>query len=332
VSLETAIIVATALLCTLPFGWWLSRSSTANRTSAHPARRVTTADRQSLLTELKVILLRGETRASEAERVMRSSTTNELRREGLGPAEVEQLSDVAVESLWLVHQLAFGSDAEASAAMARLPHDARAGWAKIRAKVKRERDSESRKVAERTWIERHGEEYDRLTLVASGGPAIARWLSEQGPTVWHSVGLALRPERVGYAPWLWLSEQPALDRATAAGLFLRSNPREALAWDPADVTGARRDQLALLRRLAKRLVADDFSQRSFGLAGTGRKAYFEAQDKALGEVGRLPWAKLPRHALGPIDGADARTAFVVDGTRVRKRVDLAPYISGQRRP
>ncbi len=331
-SLDTAIIIATALLMTLPIGWWVSRASRPSPPPT-PVRVLTKQERSALVTELRVVLMRGDGRGSEAERVMRSSAMKELRREGLGPAELDGLTDAAMHSLWMCHRLAFGSDAEAAKIVATLPAEARANWSKIRAKVKRERETEARREAEDAWIRTHPDEYDRLTTAASGGPAITNWLGTQGPTVWHAIAPRLLPERIGWGPWLWLAEQDDLDRATAIAMFLKAQPVRVLSWRDADVTGPRRDQLMLLRRLARRLADEDFEQRSFSTSAESRSAYFEAQQSTLRAVGELPWAKLSRHALGPMDGLEARTQFVVEGgSRVRRRIDLAPYVSGQRRP
>jgi len=331
VSLETAIIIATALIMTLPIGWWVSRSSRNQGEDVREPRKLTRDEREDLVKELRVVVMRGVGRGTESERVLLNATMRELRREGLAPSDIDKLSEVGIHNLWVCQRLVSGSDAEASAVIASLPAEVRDSWVKIRAKIRRERQTEERREAESHWIRTHAEDYDRLTLVASGGPAIAQWLATQGPTVWHAVALGLSPDRVGYGPWLWLSDQRSLDRATAIGMFLKSEPQNALTWRDDDVTGPRRDQLALLKQLARRLADDGFTQRSFAIAASNRAAYFKVQDKVLAERGELPWPTLPRHALGPEEGAEARTPYWVDGTKVRKRVDLAPYVSGQRR-
>lgn len=331
-SLETAIIIATALMLTLPIGWWVSRKNREQEPAPTIQRTLTSEERAALLTELRVIVMRGEARASEGERVMRSATMRELRNEGLGPTDLEGLSAAGVYNLWVCHRLAFGSDSEAGALLNTIDPALRGSWTRIRAKVKRERDTEARREAETEWVAKNREEYDRLTLVASGAPAITQWLTEQGPTVWHAVALGLSPERIGFGPWLWLADQPSLDRATAIGMFLKSEPHKAVMWTDEDITGPRRDQVAMLRKLARRLANEEFSGRAFCCPAPSRSTYFKAQERALKERTELPWVKLGRHALGPMEGAEARTAYSVDGgTRVRKRVDLAPYVSGQRR-
>ncbi|MEL6907941.1 MAG: hypothetical protein AAFP22_21215, partial [Planctomycetota bacterium] len=62
----------------------------------------------------------------------------------------------------------------------------------------------------------------------------------------------------------------------------------------------------------------------------GRVAYYKAQKEAL-RNGALPWPTLPGHALGPAEGSEPRVPFFVQDGKIRKRVDLAPYVSGQRR-
>lgn len=330
-SLETAIIIATLLVLTLPIGWWIQRSANPSEGPRVNPAALTPEARAALVTQLRVFVMRGEARSSEAERVVLATALKELRREGLSPAHLDQLSDGAMSNLWVCERVAFGNDQEAAAVLANLPADARTQWSRVRTRVKRERRQVAQREAETDWVKKHPDQYDRLTKLAEGSSAIVRWLSDQGPAEWHVVGLQLSPDRVGYAPLQWLAEQKNLDRATAIGLFLGAKPEVALGWKADEVSGPRRDRMKLLRTLASRLAEDRFEHRAFLQPASRRSAYFSAQTKALTARGELPWTKLPGHALGPMRGRDVSCDYFVEGSVVRKRVDLGPHVSGQRR-
>ncbi|MEN0063720.1 MAG: hypothetical protein AAGA48_16325 [Myxococcota bacterium] len=316
-SLETAIVISLALLLTLPIGWWASRSTAREPPPPSQAPRTLSPDeRNRLLRELKVLAMRGEARASEAERVVMNSVTQELRREGLGPGKIDQLSDVAMHNLWVCYTLAFGTDAEAARVVASLPADVRANWSKIRSKIKRERAHEARRKEDGPASTSANE---GSPVVADGPADIVQWLGTQGAAVWHGIGPKLKPDRLGYSPWQFLAEQPSLDRATAIAMFLGSQPQVAVTWESSSLTGAKQDQFKLLKTLAARLANDDFKSRSFGFASSNRSAYFKAQERVIATQGALPWPKLPPHALGPAKGGEPRCPFSVEGTTILSR-------------
>jgi len=95
------------------------------------------------------------------------------------------------------------------------------------------------------------------------------WLKERGPNDWHEVANAYNWDRE-IAPLVWIVSQPTCDRATAATLFWRSSPGDAVFFNSLEDAkkGYNASGYQITKAILDRLKQGGYSRREIAYKGT----------------------------------------------------------------